>query len=148
MVYTLKNAMRSEIFNFLWIKIITLLQWEVLRFFLTKCANVSLIVHIIDKKTNDYEKAKERLITGIKWWIPHFCNQHGVTTSSFSKWKQAVTSAIDKKIMQLSIKLTTENHKSKWWLKDIIITKVLKLFHNKFIVFLIDKRSGNAAFVC
>ena len=147
MVYTLKNAMRSEIFNFLWIKIITLLQWEVLRFFLTKCANVSLIVHIIDKKTNDYEKAKERLITGIKWWIPHFCNQHGVTTS-FSKWKQAVTSAIDKKIMQLSIKLTTENHKSKWWLKDIIITKVLKLFHNKFIVFLIDKRSGNAAFVC
>ena len=65
-VYTLKNAMRSEIFNFLWIKIITLLQWEVLRFFLTKCANVSLIVHIIDKKTNDYEKAKERLITGIK----------------------------------------------------------------------------------
>ena len=148
MVYTLKNAMRSEIFNFLWIKIITLLQWEVLRFFLTKCANVSLIVHIIDKKTNDYEKAKEKLITGIKWWIPHFCNQHGVTTSSFSKWKQAVTSAIDKKIMQLSIKLTTENHKSKWWLKDIIITKVLKLFHNKFIVFLIDKGSGNAAFVC
>ena len=97
------------------------------------------------QKNNDYEKAKERLITGIKWWIPHFCNQHGVTTSSFSKWKQAVTSAIDKKIMQLSIKLTMENHKSKWWLKDIIITKVLKLFHNKFIVFLIDKGSGNAA---
>ena len=65
-VYTLKNAMGSNIFNSLWIKIITILQWEVLKLFLTtKCANVSLIVHIIDEKSADYEKAKESL-TGIK----------------------------------------------------------------------------------
>ena len=58
--------MGSNIFNSLWIKIVAILQWEVLKLFLTrKCANVSLIVHIIDKKTDDYEKAKESL-TGIK----------------------------------------------------------------------------------
>ena len=41
-----------------------------------------------------------------------------------------------------------KNNKNKWRLKDIIITKELKLFHNKFIVFPIDKGSGNTIFVC
>ena len=58
--------MESNIFNSLWRKIIAILQWEVLKLFLTtKCGNVPLIVTIIDKKTADYEKAKESL-TGIK----------------------------------------------------------------------------------
>ena len=66
------------------------------------------------------------------------CVKHGVTTSSFSEWKQPMISAIDRKTSHLSAKLTTENNKKKLDLNDKIITEELKMLHMKFVVFSID----------
>ena len=58
----------------------------------------------------DYEKAKESIITGIKWFTQSLNNKHGVATPSFPEWKQAVSSAIvDEKVSCTLTKLTKEN---------------------------------------
>lgn len=56
-------------------------------------------------------------------------------------------SVIDEKLSNLSIKVTTEEIKNTVKLKYEIITKKLKMLHKKFVV-LIDKVSGNIAFIC
>ena len=60
----------------------------------------------------DYQKAKESIITTIKSCTQFWCDKHSITTSSFSQWKQAVTSAIDEKTSHLSTKVTIEKLKT------------------------------------
>ena len=45
----------------------------------------------------DCEKAEEIKIAGIKFCIQYWHNKHGVTTSSFSEWKQSVILTPDEK---------------------------------------------------
>ena len=37
-----------------------------------------------------YQKTKESIVTGIKACIQSWCNKNGITTTSFSEWKEAV----------------------------------------------------------
>lgn len=48
----------------------------------------------------------------MKLFIQSWLNKHGVSTSSFSEWKQSVVPATGGKINHLSTKLTTENNKN------------------------------------
>lgn len=76
-------------------------------------------------------KAKEKL------------RKHGVYTSSYSEWKEAVKSPINEKISHISSKATTEKSKITLILKNEILTEESKMLYNKFVVFPIDKYGGN-----
>ena len=63
----------------------------------------------LENRISDNQKAKESIIMKIKSCIQSWCDKLGVTTSSFSEWKQAVISALDEKFsLYLFIKVTTE----------------------------------------
>ena len=90
MIYTLTNAIGSKIFN------LTTLNHIILNHITT--GNFKIIFNKLwksfpkdpkyrENKADDYEKAKESISTGIKSCIQSWCNKHGVTTSSFSEWK-------------------------------------------------------------
>ena len=73
-------------------------------------------------------------------------NKHGAAISSFSEWKQAVSSAIDEKVSCILTKLTKENSRNTLRPRDQVFTE--QLLHNKFFVAAIDKDSIIAAFFC
>ena len=71
-------------------------------------------------------------------------NKHGAAISSFSEWKQAVSSAIDEKVSCILTKRTKENSRNTLRLRDQVFTE--QLLHNKFVVAAIDKDSIIVAF--
>ena len=73
-------------------------------------------------------------------------NKHGAAISSFSEWKQAVSSAIDEKVSCILTKLTKENSRNTLRPRDQVFTE--QLLHNKFFVAAIDKDSIIVAFFC
>ena len=73
-------------------------------------------------------------------------NKHGAAISSFSEWKQALSSAIDEKVSCILTKLTKENSGNTLILRVQVFTE--QLLHNKFIVSAIDKDSIIVAFFC
>ena len=62
--------------------------------------------------------------------------------------RKAVISTTDEKSSNHSIKLTTQNTKTKLKLKDEINHWKLKMLPSKSVVVPTDKTSGNVAFIC
>ena len=73
-------------------------------------------------------------------------NKHGAAISSFSEWKQALSSAIYEKVSCILTKLTKENSGNTLILRVQVFTE--QLLHNKFVVSAIDKDSIFVAFFC
>ena len=69
--------------------------------------------------------------------------QHRPFLNGSKPWYQQLI----KKTCHLSTKLTTENSENTFKLKDKIITEQLIILHNKCVATLIEKASGNVAFV-
>ena len=101
-----------------------------------------------ESRIADYQKAKERIITGIRSCIQSWCNKHCVSTASYFEWKEAVMVAIDEKISHISTKVTTGKSKSILKSKNAVITEKSKVLHHKFVAVPIDKTDGNVAFIC
>lgn len=58
-------------------------------------------------------------------FIQFWCNKHGITTLTFSGWKEPEISGINDRVSHLSTKLTTKNIKNALKTKDEVITEKL-----------------------
>ena len=92
------------------------------------------------------EKAKRCILGYLHNCISSWCSKNGVGKSFFLKWTNNVKMKIDERMSHLLNKIYTNKHMD--FLSSPDVKDALDNIHKDFVVFPIDKATGNIALVC